>query len=372
MARSYLGRCGQPDGAQGSAGIGIATIRACYSLRVSCRQPCNPCVAVAVWLLLAVGLVVTPLSAGAQSRGTPPRIAVLNPGMPEYFNDPRTCPNGFMQGLRDLGYVDGQNVHVEFRHARGEPARLPGLAAELVRLSPDVIWTHSTDSIQAVKRATTTIPIVFGVAVNSVEEGIVATLSRPGGNVTGLELRDIELTGKRLQLLKEALPTVTRVAVLVNPGLPGHERIPRNIEPEARALGIQLQRVEARSPDSFEAAFAATLKAGAQAVIIMDGAMFARHRQHLLDLALKRKLPTMSGGRHFAEAGSLIAYGAFPRELCQRSAGLVDKILKGVKPADLPVELGDRFYLVVNLKTAKALGLTLPATVLHRADEVLE
>jgi putative ABC transport system substrate-binding protein len=270
------------------------------------------------------------------------------------------------------GYVDGHNVQLEYRHARGQTTRLESLAAELVRLSPDVIWTHSSDAIQAVKRATSTIPIVFGVAINSVEEGLVAALPRPGGNVTGLELRDIELSGKRLQLLKEALPTVSRVAVLVNPGLPGHERVPGNVEHEARALRIQLQRVEAPSPETFEAAFSAMVQARAQAAIIMDGTMFARHRQRLSDIALKRRLPTMSGGRHFAEAGSLIAYGAFPRELCQRSAALVDKILKGAKPADLPVELGDRFYLVVNLKTAKALGLTIPQSILVRADHVIE
>jgi putative tryptophan/tyrosine transport system substrate-binding protein len=323
----------------------------------------------------ALGLLATllvPGAAVAQGRIKSPRIAILNPGAPEYFNDPRTCPNGFMQGLRDLGYVEGHNAQLEYRHARGQVTRLDSLAAELVRLSPDVIWTHSSDAIQAVKRATATIPIVFGVAINSVEEGLVAALSRPGGNVTGLELRDIELTGKRLQLLKEALPTVSRVAVLVNPDLPGHEHVPGNVEPQARALGIQLQRVEARTPETFEAAFSAMVQARAHAAIIMDGTMFARHRHRIFDIALKRKLPTMSGGRHFAEAGGLIAYGAFPRELCQRSAVLVDKILKGAKPADLPVELGDRFYLVLNLKTAKALGLTIPASILVQADQVIE
>jgi ABC-type uncharacterized transport system substrate-binding protein len=323
-------------------------------------------------VVFAVSLILTPSAAVGQARSKSPRIAVLNPGAPEYFNDSRTCPHGFMQGLRDLGYVDGHNVQLEYRHARGQTTRLEPLAAELVRLSPDVIWTHSSDAIQAVKRATSTIPIVFGVAINSVEEGLVAALSRPGGNVTGLELRDIELTGKRLQLLKEALPTVSRVAVLVNPGLPGHERVPGNVELEARTLGIQLQRVEAPSPETFEAAFSAMVQARAQAAIIMDGTMFARHRQRLSNIALKRRLPTMSGGRHFAEAGSLIAYGAFPRELCQRSAALVDKILKGAKPADLPVELGDRFYLVVNLKTAEALGLTIPKSILVRADELIQ
>jgi putative ABC transport system substrate-binding protein len=313
-----------------------------------------------------------PDAARAQQTGKPPRIAVLNPGPPEYINDPETCPNGFRQGLRDLGYVDGQNVQLEYRHARGDTTRLPALAGELVRLAPDVIWTHSAEAIVAAKEATRSIPIVFGVAINSVEEGFVASLSRPGGNVTGLELRDIELTAKRLELLREALPNLTRVAVLVNPAVRGHERVPPEVEEQARALGVQLQWVPARTHERFEAAFAEISKAGAQAVMIMEHSMFARARQRLTAMALKRKLPTISGGRHFAEAGSLIAYGAFPRELCQRSAGLVDRIVKGAKPADLPVELADRFYLVINLKTAKALGLTIPPSLLARADRVIE
>ena len=316
-------------------------------------------------------MLLAPLVAGAQSRGKVPRIAVLNPGPQEYVNDPLTCPNGFLQGLRDLGYVDGQSVQLEYRHARGDTTRMPALAAELVRLAPDVIWTHSLEAILAMKQATRTIPIVFGVAVNSVEEGLVASLSRPGANVTGMELRDIELTAKRLQVLKEALPTVTRVAMLVNPAAAGLERVP-HIEEQARALGIQLQWVRARTPEMFEAAFAAMSQAGAQAIVIMEHSMFARARQRLAAMALQRKLPTMSGGRHFVEAGSLIGYGAFPRELCQRSAGLVDRIVKGAKPADLPVQLADRFYLVVNLKTAKALGLTIPPSMLARADQVIE
>ena len=324
------------------------------------------------FLTASLVMLSAPLAARAQSRSKPPRIAVLNPGPQEYVNDPLTCPNGFMQGLRDLGYVDGHNVQLEFRHARGDTTRMPALAAELVGLAPDVIWTHSLEAISAVKQATRTIPIVFGVAVNSVEEGLVATLARPGGNVTGMELRDIELTSKRLQVLREALPTVTRVSMLVNPAVRGLEQVPPNVEAQARTLGVQLQWVKARTPEMFEAAFAAMTQAGAQAVMIMEHSMFARVRQRLAALALKHKLPTISGGRHFVEAGSLIGYGAFPRELCQRSAGLVDRIMKGATPADLPVELADRFYLVVNLKTAKALGLTIPPAMLARADQVIE
>jgi putative ABC transport system substrate-binding protein len=273
--------------------------------------------------------------------------------------------------LRDLGYVEGQNIVIESRYAEGQLTRLPALAAELVHLAPDVIWTHSTEATQAAKQATTTIPVVIGVENNMVEEGFVASLARPGGNLTGMELRAIELTGKRLQLLKDAVPTIARVAVLVNPTLSGHERVPGNIEAEARALGVQLQRVEAGGPDTFEVAFAAMVEGGADALLIMEDAIFARNRHRLLDLARLHRLPTMAGGRHFAEAGSLVSYGADVRELCQRSAVLVDKILKGAKPSDLPVERADKFYLVVNFKTAQALGLTLSPVFLSRADEVL-
>jgi putative ABC transport system substrate-binding protein len=317
---------------------------------------------------LALGLVVAPVISEAQRAAHMPRVAFLDPFSP---TSPAVCPAGFRQGLRDLGYVEGQNVVIESRYAEGQLTRLPALAAELVHLAPDVIWTHSTEATQAVKQATTTIPIVIGVENNMVEEGFVASLARPGGNLTGMELRAIELTGKRLQLLKDAVPTIARVAVLVNPTLSGHERVPGNIEPEARALGVQLQRVEAGGPDAFEAAFAAMGQGGADALLIMEDAIFARNRQRLLDLARRHRLPTMSGGRHFAEAGSLVSYGADVRELCQRSAVLVDKILKGAKPADLPVERADKFYLVVNLKTAQALGLTLSPTFLAQADEVI-
>src|SRR5262249_16698235 len=189
---------------------------------------------------------------------------------------------------------------------------------------------------------------------------------------TGMELRAIELTGKRLQLLKEAVPTIARVAVLVNPTLSGHEGVPGNIEAEARALGVQLQRVEAGSPDAFEAAFAPLGQAGADGLLIMEDAIFARNRQRLLELARLYRLPTMSGGRHFAEAGSLMSYGADVRDLCQRSAVLVDKILKGATPANLPVERADKFYLVVNLQTAQGPRLTLAPTVLVQAGEVIK
>jgi putative ABC transport system substrate-binding protein len=325
-------------------------------------------VGIIVPLVLAV--LVTSLAL-AQSRGKVPHIGVLEPGTSQLAADPQTCPHGFQQGLSDLGYVEGHSIRLDYRYAEGEPDRFSSLAAELVRLAPDMLWTYSSTAAQALKQATSTIPIVIGVAVDLVEQGLVASLARPGGNLTGVELRDVDLAGKRLELLKEAVPTITRVAVLVQPTYRGHDHIPGNIAREARALGVQLQRVEAHGPEVFEAAFAAMGHGETEALMIMDTALFSRHRQRLLELALQHRLPTMSGGRHFAEAGSLLAYGAYPHDLCQRSVVLVDKVLKGAKPGDLPIEQPTRFKLVVNLQTAQALDLTLPPLFLAQADEVI-
>jgi putative ABC transport system substrate-binding protein len=296
-----------------------------------------------------------------------PQVAFLDPGSP---SSPAVCLPGFRQGLRDLGYVEGQTILLDYRSAEGHVDRLPALAAELVQLAPDVLWLYSDHAAWAAKRATTTIPIVVIVSDGPVEQGLVASVARPGGNLTGLELPAIEVAGKRLELFKEAVPTISRVAVLVDPAQAAHVHVLSTIEREARALGVQLQRVEAGAPAIFEAAFAAMAHGSADALLIMESALFAAHRQQLLGLALRHRLPTMAYGRHYAEAGSLLSYGADPRELCQRSAGFVHKILHGVKPADLPIERAG-FTLVVNLKTAEALGVTVPPTFLFRADEVI-
>jgi putative ABC transport system substrate-binding protein len=283
-----------------------------------------------------------------------------------------TCLNGFRQGLRDLGYVEDHTILLDSRYAEGQSERLPALAAALVQLGPDVLWTHSIEAARRVRQVTTAIPIVVGVTgADLVEEGLVTSLARPNGNLTGMELRDSELLGKRLELLKEAVPTISRVAVLVDPVARYLAPVPGNLAREANALGIQLLRVEASSPADFAGAFAAMVQWRADALLVPDHALFAIHKQQLLALALQHRLPTMAGGRPFAEAGSLLAYGAHPRELCQRSAVLVDKILKGAKPADIPVERTDKFYLIVNLKTAEALGLTLSPLFLAKADEVI-
>ena len=324
--------------------------------------------AVGWFVTCTLGLLAVPPITMAQPQGKRPLVGVLEPESQQRS----ACIAAFQQGLRDLGYVEGQTIAFAYRAAEEHPDRLAALAAELVQLTPDVLWLHSTPAAWAAKRATTTIPIVVAVASELVEQGLVASLARPGGNLTGLDFRTAELLGKQLELFKEAVPTITRVAVLVDPARADLVGVPSTMAQEALALGVQLQRVEAGRPDTFEAAFAAMGQSGADALLIMEGATFARNRQRLLDLARLHRLPTTAGGRHFAEAGSLLAYGEDVREICQRSAGLVDKIVKGATPADLPVERADKFYLVVNLKTAQALGLTLSPTFLFQADEVIK
>jgi len=257
--------------------------------------------------MLTLSLLAAPLTARAQPRGKIPLIGVLEPGS----QPPRTpCLPAFQQGLRGLGYVEGQNVTFVYRYAEEHPDRLPALAAELVQLAPDVIWLHANAPARAAKQATPAIPIVIAVGNEIVEDSLVESLARPGGNLTGLDLRDVELLGKQFELFKEAVPTISRVAVLVDPAMP-HAGVPANIEREAQVLGVQFQRVEARAPEVFEAAFAAMVQGGADALMIMSSPFFSEHRQRLMELALRHRLPTMSVGRHLAEAGSLLAYGAY-------------------------------------------------------------
>jgi putative tryptophan/tyrosine transport system substrate-binding protein len=320
-------------------------------------------------VVLALGLAHAPLAVEGQPATKIARVGVLEPTPQQH---PAPCIFALQQGLRDLGYVEGQTILFAYRYGEGQNDRLPALARELIQHKPDVLWTHSNPGALAAKQATTTIPIVVGVAIDLVERGLTESLARPGGNLTGLELRPVELAGKRLQLFKETVPTITRVAVLVDPAWTASTSIPNAIASEARALGVQLQRVEARTPAAFEAAFAAMARGRADALMIMESEVFAAHRQQLATLALRHRLPAMSYGPHHAEAGSLLAYGADPRELCQRSAVFVDKILKGAKPADLPIERADKFPFVINLKTAKALGLTIPQSILLRADQIIE
>jgi putative tryptophan/tyrosine transport system substrate-binding protein len=289
-----------------------------------------------------------------------------------------TSPSGyalqveaFRAGLRELGYVQGKNIVIEFRWAEGRYARLPELAAELVRLKPDVLVTHAIAGTRAAKRATATIPIVMGVAGDAVATGLVEGLARPGGNVTGSSFFFPELNAKRLEVLKEALPRLSRVGVLLNPDNPANVAMLRAMEETAQSVKVQLQAVEVRSPADFEGAFATIMKGRTGALAVCDDALLIAEAARIAGLARMNRLPTI-GFIEYAKAGGLLAFGVDFPELWRRAAGFVDKILKGAKPADLPVEQPTKFQVVVNLKTAKALGLTIPQSILVRADEVIQ
>jgi len=323
------------------------------------------------WLLGSLGLFAAPLVAEAQSPARVFRIGLLGGSSP-------TSPEashvwaGFFQGLRELGYLEGQNVVIEGRYYGDSIERLPALAADLVRLPVDVIVAGAPPAPETAKRATSTIPIVMANHSDPVGTGLVASLARPGGNVTGLSLVAPELRVKQLQLLKEAVPRLMRVAVLSNPAIPFHARDLKDLEVAARSLKVRLQVVESRAPSDFTEAFSVATKGRAGALIILSGSMFFAHRARLAELAAKSRLPSMSLLREYAEAGGLMTYGADVRDSFRRAAGYVDRILKGAKPGDLPIEQPTKFELVINLKAAKALGLMIPPSVLLRADHVIE
>ena len=322
---------------------------------------------------LAGGLLAAPLAAQAQQAARRvPRVGVLwqgEPSVPMVLS----LTEAFRRGLREHGgYVEGQDIAIEYRY--GDLDGLRSAANDLVRLNVDVIVAGGTPAALAAKRATNTIPIVGGAMADPVADGLVASLARPGGNVTGNTFLAPELGPKRLQLLREVVPGVTRVAALQHPGVYG-ERTMRDMlnemEARAKASGVELQVLDARSPDDFDNAFAAMAKARAGAIIIFPSPMFYANHRRLVDLAAKHRLPAMYVFREAVEAGGLMCYGANVPELLRRAATHVDKILKGAKPADLPVEQPTNFELVINLKTAKALGLTIPPAMLLRADEVI-
>jgi ABC-type uncharacterized transport system substrate-binding protein len=319
--------------------------------------------------LLALG--AAPLAAEAQQAAKVARIGFLSVSLAA--NPQRR--DAFLQGLRDLGYVEGRNVAIEYRDA-GELERVPALAAELVALKVDVIFVAAGTRVTlGAMQATKTIPIVFTGVGDPVESGLVTNLARPGGNVTGLSSLDPELVGKRLELLKQAVPGVDRVAVLWLPGALG-ERTDKDMltgaDVAARALGLRLQFVEARGPDEFARAFSDMSSARAGALTVLPSARFQREHRRLVDLAANNRLPAVYASREFVDAGGLMSYGASQPDLSRRAATYVDKILKGAKPGDLPVEQPTKFELVINLKTAKALGLTIPQSVLAQADEVIQ
>jgi putative tryptophan/tyrosine transport system substrate-binding protein len=321
-------------------------------------------------IILALSCLMPLLAVEAQPQRDLPVVGVLEPGPPPTVVHAR-CLEAFHEGLRAFGYREGHTVVLEERYAAFQSDRLTALAAELVQRRPAVLWTHSNAAAWVLKGATTTIPVVVAVSQQLVEEGLVDSLTRPGGNLTGLESQSLEQTSKRLEVLKEALPRLTRVALLFDPASHRHGRIPSLFEGEARALRIELLPVEARDPEAFDAAFAAMAEQRAEALVVIDNAMFARHAPRLAELALTHRLPSIAAIRTHTQAGGLLAYGANIPDLCQRSAAYVDKILKGAKPADLPVERAMTFDLLINLKTAAQLGLTMPPTLLSQATEII-
>jgi putative ABC transport system substrate-binding protein len=320
-----------------------------------------------VYVLPALILAAIHLAEAQQPKKVP-RIGVLwlySPTIASPFAE------AFRQGLRGLGYVEGQNIALEERWAEGRFDRLPSLAAELVRLKVDILVTASTPAAQAGQQATQSIPIVLTNVSDPVESGLVSSLARPGGNVTGLSLMHPELAGKRLELLKEVIPKLSRVAVLSNPANPIMPPLLRETEAAARALGVQLQVVEVRDPSDFDSAFSAMTRERAGALVVLPDAIFQNERTRIAGLAAKARLPAMYAWREAVDAGGLMAYGASVPDIFRRAATYVDKILKGTKPADLPVEQPKKFEFVINLKAAKQIGLTIPPNVLARADKVI-
>ncbi len=316
-------------------------------------------------LLLVIGSLSAPIPAPAQQPAKIPRVGLLRPGSP-----PDPYVDAFRKGLRDLGYVEQQTIAIEYGWAEGRSARLPLLATELVELKVDVIVTQGEVMTRAVKEATTTIPIVMATSGDPVGAGLVASLARPGGNVTGLSSVAPDITGKRLQLLKEAVPKVSRVAILYSPTIMTNVLEVKEAHVAARTLGLTVHPLEVRAPDDLGRAFDAMTRERAEALFLFGDPFTITHERRILDLAAKRRLPTTCNW--LEAAGCLMSYGPNRLDMFRRAATFVDKILKGAKPTDLPVEQPTRFELVINMKTAKALGLTIPPSVLVRADQVIQ
>jgi putative ABC transport system substrate-binding protein len=319
---------------------------------------------------VAIGLVAAPHSAGAQPARKVHRIGYLGVTSP---SSAARSIEAFREGLRELGWIEGQNIVIDYRFAEGRFDRLPDLAGELVRLKVDVIAAGATPGPVAAKNATGTIPIVMIMAGDPVGVGLVASLARPGGNVTGISYSvGVENTSKALELLKEAVPKARLVAVLSNPANQAHALVIRDVKVAAGSLGVPLHFLEARGPHEFDGAFAAMAKQRVGALLVAPDGVFLLQRARLADLAAKNQLPSMHGQREYVEAGSLMSYGPSAVAAYRQGALFVDKILKGAKPADLPVEQPTKFELVINLRTAKALGLTIPQSLLLRVDEVIQ
>ncbi len=317
---------------------------------------------------LTLGLILAPLAVDAQQAGKVYRVGFL-------WDSPAVFPDAieaFRQGLRDLGYMEGRNIVIEYRWAEGKPERMRELAEELVRLKVDVIMAPSSIYTGAAKRATSTIPIIFMSHADPIGSGHVTSLARPGGNITGFSIMMTETNVKGLELLKEAVPGLSRVAVIWDPATPSHGPGLKALEVAGPSLGLRIQPVAVRSATEYDGAFSAIVRERADGVLVLSTPLFIAGAKRLAELALTHKLPSMFGPRHHVEAGGLLSYSPNRADLYRRAATYVDRILKGAKPADLPVQQPTRFELVINLKTAKTLGLTIPQSVLIRADHVIQ
>jgi ABC-type uncharacterized transport system substrate-binding protein len=321
-------------------------------------------------VILAVSLTLPTLAPAAPATAKKAHVGVL-------LLTPRAGAGGtyieaLRGGLRELGYVEGQNLILEIRSAEGKPDRLPGLATEILSTRPDVVVTAGSEAILTLKRATAVIPIIMATVMDPVALGITPSLAKPGGNLTGLAILSLELASKRLQLLREAVPRLSRVAVLWNPDNPGNALVLKEVETAAQALGLRWQGFAAQRPDKLVEAFEAVVGAQCNGILAIEDSVLFSHLTRIVESAARSRLPAMYAFRQFADAGGLMSYGPNTPDSFRRAAVYVDKILKGAKPADLPIEQPTRFELVINLKTAKALGLTIPPTLLGRADQVIE
>ncbi|MGH7268142.1 MAG: ABC transporter substrate-binding protein [Candidatus Rokuibacteriota bacterium] len=319
---------------------------------------------------VVLALVSAPLAAHAQPPRKVYRLGVLRNGSPPPAPDRQL--EAFRRGLLELGYVEGKDVVLELRWAEGQVDRLPALAADLVRLRSDVIVAGGSEAVQAARKATATIPIVMTFIGYPIELGFIASLARPGGNVTGLSNLNFELDIKRVELLREVAPKIARLAVLWNPPQPAHEGQLGNVERAARSLGVQLRPIAVRSSGDLEGAFATMRRDRVGAVTMLPSALHAQSFRRIAGLALEARLPAVSWQAQFADVGGLMAYGPNQAEMARRAATYVDRILKGARPADLPVEQPTKLELVINLRAARALGLTIPQTVLLQVDQMVE
>jgi putative tryptophan/tyrosine transport system substrate-binding protein len=319
--------------------------------------------------LLGGAVAAWPLAARAQQARKVPRVGLLSTFSP---SDAMPWHQAFRQGLRELGWVEGENISIEYRYAEARLDRLPDLATDLVRLNVDLIFTDTPSPAFAGRNATRTIPIVIASGSDLVASGLAESLARPGGNITGLDQIAPELGGKRLELLKETVPKLSRVVVLWNPQNQTSTRNWNELQDPARQLGVALHSLEVRSADELDKAFEVVSMAHADALVILPESAFVANLKRIADFSAKNRLPSIFHLREFADAGGLMTYGPDGSDLFRRAAAYVDKILKGAKPADLPIQLPTKFEFVINLKTAKALGLEIPPTLLARADEVIE